>query len=108
MTFKIGHNPSKSEERPWEYVLLRHVPVARDTFAFYGDDLLPDFDALPTWKNATPHNIQLHTPQNESCDACHDNKALFLTEDDLRPEEIDANQDVIVPEIPGPQPLNDN
>jgi hypothetical protein len=104
LLFKIGQNIYRSKENPYKYVVLRHPPTNPDMFQFYGDDLLPNFDALPTWKNATPHNIQLHTPQNESCNACHDKKALFLTEDDLRPEEIKANQNVIVPEIPGPQP----
>ena len=49
MAFKIGRNPLKSEDRPWEYSLVRHVPVTPDTFAYYGADLLPSFDNLPTW-----------------------------------------------------------
>jgi hypothetical protein len=71
-----------------------------DTFAFYGDDLLPDFDNAPTWKYATPHNIQRITAQNESCDSCHGNAELFLTADDVAPEEREANAAVIVEEVP--------
>jgi len=100
MTFEIGRNSLKSDDRPWDYVLVRHVPVARDTFAFYGDDLLPTFDAMPTWKYATPHNIQLVTPQNQSCDSCHGNPELFLMAEDVALEEREANADVIVDEAP--------
>jgi hypothetical protein len=100
LTFKIGLNPNQSEDRPWDYVLVRHVPVVSDTFAFYGDDLLPDFDNAPTWKYATPHNIQRVTAQNESCDSCHGNADLFLTADDVAPEERAANAAVIVEEVP--------
>jgi hypothetical protein len=103
MTFKIGRNPLQSEDRPWEYVLVRHVPVTRDTFAFYGEDMLPDFDALPTWKYAAVHNIQRITPQNQECNSCHGQAALFLTEDDVLPDELDANRGVIVREIPAEQ-----
>lgn len=98
LTFKIGHNPLKSEDRPWDYVLVRHIPVAPDTFAFYGDNLLSAFDNVPTWKYATPHNIQRVTPQNESCDSCHGNADLFLTAADVAPKELEANAGVIVEE----------
>ena len=100
MTLKIGRNVLQSEERPWEYVLVRHVPVVPDTFAFYGEDLLPTFDNLPTWKYATPHNIQRVTPQNQSCESCHDNSDLFLMANDVDPEERQANAAVIVDQVP--------
>jgi thiosulfate/3-mercaptopyruvate sulfurtransferase len=100
MGFKIGYNPLQSEDRPWKYVPVRHVPIDPESFAYYGDDLLPNFDALPTWKYATPHTIQRNTPQTETCDACHGNAELFLTADDVLPEELEANQDVIIEEIP--------
>jgi len=100
MDFKIGRNPLQSEDRPWAYVPVRHVPIDPESFAYYGEDLLPNFDALPTWKYATPHNIQRVTPQTESCDACHGNAEFFLTADDVLPEELEANKDVIVEEVP--------
>ncbi|MGD8969630.1 MAG: hypothetical protein PVI07_19155 [Anaerolineae bacterium] len=100
MTLKIGRNPLQSEDRPWDYVLLRHVPVVPDTFAFYGGYELSDFDNAPTWKYATPHNIQRVTPQNQSCDSCHGNRSLFLTADDVAPEEAEANADVVVQQVP--------
>jgi len=99
MGFQIGINPIRSGDRPWKYVPVRHVPIARDSFSFYGDDLLPNFDSLPTWKYATPHTIQRVTPQNQGC-TCHEDLTLFLTADDVDPDELEANQAVIVAEIP--------
>lgn len=99
-TFFIGLNPQRSFDRPYKYVPLRHVPSAADGFEFYGENLLPNFNALPTWAYATPHNIQLKTPQNQSCNACHGNPELFLTAEKVYPEELEANLPVIVPAIP--------
>lgn len=100
MGFYIGLNPLVSEERPYKYVPLRHVPVARDSFEFYGEDLLSNFDARPTWTYATPHNIQLQTPQTASCLTCHDSLEWFLTADKVLPDELTANQTVIVETAP--------
>lgn len=101
LEFKIGLNPIRSFERPYKYVVVRHVPVSQDTFSYYGNNLLPDFNNSPTWTYATPHNIQLDTPQNKSCDACHNNRDLFLTEQDVNSAEREANKGVIVNDIPG-------
>jgi hypothetical protein len=109
MTLKIGRNPLKSDDRPWDFVLVRHVPVVPDIFAFYDGYVLSDFDNAPTWKYATPHNIQRVTAQNESCDSCHGNADLFLTAADVALKELEANAAVIVEEIPptswGPYPV---
>ena len=96
LNFLIGRNPLQNEERPYDYVTVRHIPVAPSSYEYYGDNLLSNFDSLPTWAYATPHNIQLNTPQNESCEACHGNPELFLTEDKVEESERAANQDVIV------------
>ena len=103
MTFKIGRNPLQSEERPWNYVLVRHAPTTRDMFAFYGENLLPDFDQVPTWKYAAVHNIQRVTPQNQECNNCHGQTELFLTEADVDADELEANRDVIVRDVPAQQ-----
>lgn len=100
LTFFIGRNARQSDERPYEYVVVRHVPVAQTSFEYYGDNLLANFNALPTWAYATPHNIQRVTPQNETCNSCHGNAAIFLTEDKVKPEEIEANRPVIINRIP--------
>lgn len=102
-TFLIGRNPRMSRERPYEYVPVRHVPVDTMSFAFYGDLLLPEFDNQPTWRYATPHNIQRITPQTETCNSCHGNPDVFLTADKVAPEELNANAGVIVDEIPAAQ-----
>ncbi|MBU0493340.1 MAG: hypothetical protein KKA73_26945 [Chloroflexi bacterium] len=98
--FKIGRNVETSRTRPWAYVVVRHPPVARDTYDAYAPGLLPNYDALPTWKYATPHNIHLKTPQNESCESCHEQAQWFLLEKDVDPDERRANQSVIVPQLP--------
>ncbi len=100
-TFLIGRNPNPTVERPYKYVPVRHVPVAPTSYQFYGDNLLPNFNALPTWTYATPHNIQKNTPQNASCTVCHGSDgSIFLTADKVRAEELEANQSVIVSMIP--------
>jgi thiosulfate/3-mercaptopyruvate sulfurtransferase len=47
------------------------------------------------------HSIQRRTKQNSSCNACHGQKELFLTEADLAKDEPTANQKIIVKKIPG-------
>jgi len=79
LDFRIGKNPIQSAERPWDYVLLRHIPVYPEMYEAYGIATLATFDNLPTWKYATPHNIRRNTPQNESCASCHDERGRFLT-----------------------------
>jgi thiosulfate/3-mercaptopyruvate sulfurtransferase len=101
-TFLIGLNQQRSYTRPYKYVPLRHVPIQRDSFSFYGDNLLPNFNLLSTWVFATPHNIQTKTPQAESCNACHGHPEYFLTLDKVNPDEAEANQGVIVEEVPAP------
>ena len=96
MDVKIGYNPIQSDDRPWKWVVLRHVPIDPDTFAYYGDNLLPNFDDRPTWVYATPHNTQTRGPQAKTCDSCHGNEDVFLTQDDLLDYEINANAGVVV------------
>ncbi len=95
--FKIGLNPNPTEERPYKYVTLRHIPTVEDSFAVVGDDLLPDFDNIHNWKYSPTHNIQKNTFQNESCDACHNNNKLYLSESDLLETDSKANSKVVVP-----------
>ena len=110
-TFKIGYNINDSENDKGKYVLVRHIPVARDTYEPWGlPELssLSEFDEIPNWKYTSPHNIQKWTRQTAGPDEapvddpdvltcfvnCHllnmftddplpQNLDLFLTEDDL-------------------------
>ncbi len=106
MDFRIGRNPEVSERHPHAYVLLRHIPIAPDTFEPWELEM-PEYSAAPTWRLATPHNIQRNTEQTESCDNCHNSLDLFLSPeyiDDLIgrglmvTEEVEANESVVVTE----------
>jgi thiosulfate/3-mercaptopyruvate sulfurtransferase len=107
MEFKVGLNPLQSEKRPERFVTLRHIPTDRGTFDFYVKNAMTDFDKLPTWKLATPHNIRRQTPQNKTCNACHGNPDLFLLEKDVKPEYLKANEKVIIPPDMIPQKQED-
>ncbi len=100
-SFFIGRNSRQNEDRPYEYVPVRHIPVDPESFAYYGENLLPNFNLLPTWAYTTPHNIQRYTPQTLTCNSCHGNDEIFLTADKVKPEELEANLDVIVENVPG-------
>jgi hypothetical protein len=63
-------------------------------------DALPNYDAVPTWKDTVPHNIQRKTPRTASCNNCHGNARIFLKPGDLNPTEAAANSTVVVPNIP--------
>lgn len=100
LDFMIGLNPEPTEERPYKYVPVRHVPIDMNSFSFYGENLLPNFDNRPTWVYATPHNIQRETEQAERCRNCHERDTYFLTEDKVEDWEVETNKDVIIEEIP--------
>ena len=95
--FRIGLNTDPTPERPYKYVALRHMPTAADSFIEAGDDLMPNFDEKPNWKYSPTHNIQRSTFQNESCNSCHGNARIFLSEKDLRETDSKANWQVIGP-----------
>jgi len=96
IAFKIAKNVWKGEDNPYDYVVVRHPPVIKDIFDFYGKDLLPDFDNVPTWKFATPHNIQRTTPRTEEgCNSCHGHDEWFLNEDDPGVDESLANEGLL-------------
>ena len=97
LMFKIGINPDPTPERPYKYVTLRHIPTAANSFEVVGDNMLPNYDDISNWKYSPTHNIQKNTFQNESCDACHNNNKLFLTEDDLIESDSKANLKWVVP-----------
>ena len=101
MAFKIAKNPKLSERRPYKIVTVRHIPIARDTYAAWGLADLPDYDSEPTWKYATPHNIQRWTAQTDTTKAswcggsCHASD-YYLTLEDVDPAEVEANKDIVL------------
>lgn len=107
MIFKVGLNPAKTKDRPFEYVVLRHAPADPSLFDVYVRRGLTDFDRLPTWKLDTPHSIRRLTPQNKACNNCHSNANLFLRKDDVTHWEQVANAGVIVPDEKIPRPIEE-
>jgi thiosulfate/3-mercaptopyruvate sulfurtransferase len=99
--FKIGYNPEITEERPYTYVVLRHVPTQETMLEVVGDDMLPNYHDKANWKYSPTHNIQKSTFQNESCASCHDNTRIWLTENDIRDTDSEANYRLI-PALPPP------
>lgn len=103
--FKIGRNAMPQTKR-FKYVVVRNAPFAPDTWSNYGIPLIANFDAAPTFKLASPHNIQRWTDRTKiesgkPCfDACHiqngRNKNWFLFEADLKSWEVMANKPVVV------------
>lgn len=92
---KIGRNTGR--DLPYVYTLLRHVPTTPDMIdkATGLVNTLVNFNSVPTWKPATPHNIQRVTARSRSCEACHNNPNLFLRLQDLDPRGSQANGRVV-------------
>lgn len=101
MSFKIAKNYLKSADRPYDYICVRHIPIAPDTYTSWGIADLPNYSAEPTWKYATPHNIQRWTARTDtsggkSCfGSCHQSE-YYLTGSDLFDYEVTANQDILM------------
>lgn len=104
LDFKIGKNHLKSAARPHNYVLLRHIPIAPDSYEEWAPGQMTNFSVKPTWKYTTPHNIQKNTPQTANCtSSCHNNPSLFLKREDMQhlsQQEQIANESVVVDDIP--------
>ena len=111
LDFRIGKNPRQGPKRPWEYAVLRHIPIAPDSYDEWGITLT-QYTSYPTWEYASPHNIQRLTPQTgygKRCDTCHGSTQYFLTPEYIQQkidegvmvtEEIEANDPVVVKQPP--------
>lgn len=97
--FRIGLNPEVTEEKPYKYVVLRHVPSAEEMLDAVGEGLMCSYDEITNWKYSPTHNIQKSTFQNESCEACHENEKIFLSPEDLLESDSLANE-ALIPELP--------
>jgi hypothetical protein len=113
--FKIGVNPLP-ELKPFKFATLRQSLTKQDSWQNYGITNLANFDAAPTYKYTTPHNIIKWTsrtkvaPGKACFDACHiikegndyRNKELYLFKSDLEEWEFEASKNVIVDgKLPG-------
>ncbi|MBN1350446.1 hypothetical protein JXJ21_13610 [candidate division KSB1 bacterium] len=102
MTFKIAKNYLPPEYgRDCDYIVVRHIPIVKDTYSSWGITDLPNFDAVPTWKYATPHNILRWTPQTETTgdaacyENCHDSE-YYLTDEDIKEYDGNANDAILI------------
>ncbi len=103
---KIGLMYDKDEPgNTANYVLVRHEPSDLEVFDFYVKDAFTNFDNTPTWKRASPHNIQRKTWQTANCNNCHGNRDLFLSEKDLPDYAVKANAPVVVPDSKVPEKI---
>lgn len=97
--FRVGLNPNPTEERPYKYVALRHVPGQEAMLDVVGENMMPNFNEITNWKYSPTHNVQVSTFQNESCESCHENTRIWLSEEDFRETDSEANFRLI-PEMP--------
>lgn len=109
--FKIGYNYN-TDLHDGKFIVVRHIPVVRDSYSPWGHETLANYNARPTWEYSSPHNIQRFTPQTDttggvSCGAsCHlkgdkaqENLERFLWQTDVDtdyPDESVANEPVVV------------
>ncbi len=109
-SFKIGLNPIP-DIKPFKYAVLRRSLMAPDSWKNYGVANLPNFNVRPTYKYATPHNIQKWTSRTnvaagKACyDACHiiknsdgtyKNKNIYLFRSNLESWELSATSSITV------------
>ncbi len=96
---KIGVNYDKrAPGADYNFMLVRHEPTDPNLYDFYVKDAFTNYDATPTWKRASPHNIQRKTWQAANCNNCHGNRDIFLSESDLFDYDKGANARVVVPD----------
>lgn len=109
--FKIGYNYDQ-ELHKGKFIVVRHIPVVRDSYSPWGHSELASYDERPTWEYSSPHNIKRFTTQTDtaggvSCGAsCHlesdkaeENLEHFLWQADVDadyPDESVANESVVV------------
>jgi len=116
--YKIGMNPISETKPVYEFAVLRRALSAPDSWKEYGTPILSDFNVAPTYKYATPHNIQKITSRTgykdgsgqwvvystctEGChisknpDGSYNNKELYLFDSDCLEWEKAANVNIVV------------
>ncbi|MBC8400838.1 MAG: hypothetical protein H8E14_05060, partial [Candidatus Marinimicrobia bacterium] len=117
--FKIGFNYDQSlHEGKW--IVVRHIPISRDSYEPWGHNDLAYFEVRPTWEYTSPHNIRRFTAQTDTTggptcsDNCHVHgiryasdgtysnfdvnqlPGIYLVPDSINTTETDANDVVAV------------
>jgi thiosulfate/3-mercaptopyruvate sulfurtransferase len=100
LAFEIGKNPLAVERPEYDYVVLRHIPISPSTYDHFGEANLANFESLPNWKYASPHNIQRWTSRtdttgglddgNDGCRSCHNGSQSGYTDWFLRQTDVDS------------------
>ena len=83
--------------RTGKVTTLRVVPTVRDTFASVGIKQ-ENFDALPNYWGAAPHNIKKRTDRTRDCDTCHKERKNYLEKENLIPDGSKQNKNLIIKE----------
>jgi hypothetical protein len=88
--FKIGVNPLTAIKPDYKFVTVRMSPHAPDSWSEYGTADLANFNAEPTFKYTTPHNLLRWTERTEVDvnQACYDNCHVIQDGDSLRNKDI--------------------
>ena len=89
--FILGRNPRDKGM----VTTLRLIPTVRGTFAEMGIKM-ENFDKLPNYWDAYPHNIKKRTERTRSCKLCHSERKGFLTRENLIKDGSKANEELIV------------
>ncbi len=110
LSFKIASNPIPTIKTGYDFTVVRRTLGAPDNWKEFGVPAYANFDALPTYNYASPHNILRWTArtvktQGQSCSYnCHirneggelKNKNLYLFESDLLTWEQQASKNITV------------
>lgn len=94
-TAKPGLVLGKSPRNPKELTTLRLIPTVRDTFKHAGVTM-SNYDSLPNYWDAVPHNLAKRTDRTRDCNACHVEGAHYLQASDL-PEGLSLKNLELVP-----------
>ena len=109
--FKIGYNYDQ-ELHDGKFIVVRHIPIVRDSYSPWGHDQLANYDERPTWEYSSPHNIRRFTAQTDTTgegtcsknchvlgDSAQVNMERYLWQSDVDadyPDEGIANMSVVV------------
>lgn len=120
MKFKIAVNPIPDIKTNYKLATVREALSAPDSWEHYGVSVLANFDAAPTYKYTTPHNILRWTARTDTtikatenddvihpacAQACHiikekdgtyRNKEYYLFNSDLNDWELNADKDIVL------------
>jgi hypothetical protein len=87
----LGRNP----RNPEQLTTLRLIPTVRNTFLEHAGLSMSNYDALPNYWDAIPHNIAKRTDRTRDCNTCHADYTYYLEESMLKPELSSYNKKLV-------------